>query len=248
MKTNLIFGATSAIAQKVAQKLAQRNERLLLIGRNEEKLQVIADDLTARGANQVDFALIDLAEVDQIPQQIEAFLQFKKIEHIDRVLIAHGTLPDQADIADSWQKTDQALRENGTSVIAILATLAEKLEQQKSGQIAVISSVAGDRGRQSNYVYGSAKALVTAYCQGLRNRLAKSNVQLLTIKPGFVDTPMTAAIAKGGPLWAKPEQVADDILNGLDKGKNEIYTLWFWRFIMMIIKYIPEPIFKRLSL
>jgi short-subunit dehydrogenase len=114
--------------------------------------------------------------------------------------------------------------------------------------IAVISSVAGDRGRQSNYVYGAAKGMVSLFAQGLRNRLAKSNVDVVTIKPGFVDTPMTAEFDKSGLLWAKPEQIAAGIIKAMQKGKGEVYLPWFWWGIMLIIKHIPEAIFKRLSL
>jgi short-subunit dehydrogenase len=121
------------------------------------------------------------------------------------------------------------------------------MEAQGSGSIAVISSVAGDRGRQSNYVYGAAKGLVTRFLQGLRNRLAKKGVQVLTIKPGFVDTPMTAAFKKGA-LWAQPDDVARGILAAIENGKNEVYLPGFWWLIMAIIRHIPEPIFKKLSL
>jgi short-subunit dehydrogenase len=125
--------------------------------------------------------------------------------------------------------------------------LANLMEAQGSGTIAVISSVAGDRGRQSNYVYGAAKGMVTRFLQGLRNRLAKRGVQVLTIKPGFVDTPMTAAFKKGA-LWAQPDAVARGIVAAVDAGKDEVYLPGFWRLIMAIIRHIPEPIFKRLSL
>ena len=136
---------------------------------------------------------------------------------------------------------------NGLSVIALCTLLGNRFEAQGSGSIAVISSVAGDRGRQSNYVYGAAKGMVTRFLQGLRNRLAKENVQVLTIKPGFVDTPMTAAFKKGA-LWAQPADVARGILAAIDKGKDEVYLPGFWRLIMLVIRHIPEFIFKKLSL
>jgi decaprenylphospho-beta-D-erythro-pentofuranosid-2-ulose 2-reductase len=136
---------------------------------------------------------------------------------------------------------------NGLSVVALLTLVANQLEQQGHGAIAVISSVAGDRGRQSNYVYGSAKAMVSAFLSGLRQRLAKKGVHVITVKPGFVDTPMTAHLPKG-PLWAKPEQVAKDIRRAIDKGQRIVYTPGFWRFIMLIIKHIPEFVFVKLKL
>jgi short-subunit dehydrogenase len=130
----------------------------------------------------------------------------------------------------------------------LLTHLANRFEAQKHGSIAVISSVAGDRGRQSNYVYGTAKGAVTIFLQGLRNRLHKSGVQVLTIKPGFVDTPMTAGIYKKGPLWAAPEAIARSIQSGIEKRRDVIYTPLFWMGIMSIIKAIPEWIFKKLKL
>ena len=143
-----------------------------------------------------------------------------------------------------------ALREiatNGTSVVSLMTLAGEQFAQQKAGTIAVISSVAGDRGRQSNYVYGSAKALVSAFASGQRQRLRKLGVNVMTIKPGFVDTPMTASFKKGA-LWAKPDQVARDILAGVDKGRSVVYTPGFWRFIMLIIKHIPEFVFVKIAL
>ena len=136
---------------------------------------------------------------------------------------------------------------NGTSVVSLMTAAANRFEAQGHGAIAVISSVAGDRGRQSNYVYGSAKALVSAFASGLRQRLAKKGISVTTIKPGFVDTPMTAAFKKG-PLWAKPDQVAKDIVVAIDQGKTVVYTPGFWRLIMLIIKHIPEFIFVKLKL
>jgi short-subunit dehydrogenase len=132
-------------------------------------------------------------------------------------------------------------------VIALATVLANRFEAQRSGSIAVISSVAGDRGRQSNYVYGAAKGAVTLLLQGLRNRLSKSGVQVLTIKPGFVDTPMTAEFKKGA-LWAKPDDIAHGIVSAIDRRRDVVYLPGFWRLIMLIIRHIPEPIFKRMSL
>jgi len=126
--------------------------------------------------------------------------------------------------------------------------IAERMAQKGCGSVVLISSAAGDRGRQSNYFYGTSKAAVTTFAQGLRNHVFKHGVQVLTVKPGFVDTPMTANIAKGGPLWATPEQIADCIETGLQKKKDVIYAPWFWQIIMLVIKNLPEVIFKRLGL
>jgi short-subunit dehydrogenase len=139
------------------------------------------------------------------------------------------------------------LQTNGTSVIALLTLLANRFEAQGHGTLAVIGSVAGDRGRQSNYVYGTAKGMLAIFLQGLRNRLHRRGVNVLTIKPGFVDTPMTAGFEKG-PLWASPEQVASRIIVAIDKGWDVVYAPAFWRLIMLVITTIPERVFKRLSL
>jgi short-subunit dehydrogenase len=166
---------------------------------------------------------------------------------IDIVLIAHGSLPDQKACEQDTQKTLEAINTNAISTISLLTYLANHFERQGRGTIAVISSVAGDRGRQSNYVYGTAKAAVTVFLQGLRNRLYKSGVQVLTIKPGFVDTPMTAAFKKG-LLWASPEEIAKAIYIAIATTKDIIYAPWYWRWILLIIRHIPEILFKRLSL
>ena len=145
---------------------------------------------------------------------------------------------------------DQTLKEintNGLSVIALATLLGEKLAGQGSGSLAVISSVAGDRGRQSNYVYGAAKGMVSLFLQGLRNRVAKQGIQVLTIKPGFVDTPMTAAFSKGA-LWAKPDDIARGIVRAVDRKSDEVYLPGFWWVIMTIIRHIPERRFKKLFL
>jgi short-subunit dehydrogenase len=167
---------------------------------------------------------------------------------LDTVLIAHGTLSNQQACEASVELTLQEISTNGLSAIALLTRIAPRFESRRSGTIAVISSVAGDRGRQSNYVYGSAKALLSAFLSGLRQRLYKSGVAVITIKPGFVDTPMTAALPKGGPLWAKPEQVAAGIVKAIDRSATVVYLPWFWALIMMIIRAVPETIFRRVKL
>ena len=172
----------------------------------------------------------------------------EKLSSIDVLLVTHGTLPDQKQCE---QDSDQALRaiaENGLSVVNILTIAANIFEKQKQGNIAVISSVAGMRGRQSNYVYGSAKAMVSTFLQGLRNRLHKSGVSVTDIKPGFVDTPMTAHIESKGALWASSEQVGEIIVQSISKNKQTVYAPFFWRYIMLIITSVPEFIFKKLSL
>lgn len=246
MKNWIIMGATSAIAEHTARLMAARGYGLMLVGRQADKLEAVAQDLRARGAVKVAVNVMDINTLDQHASLIDASVA--ALGRLDGVLVAHGTLPDQSACEQSVDQFLQEFATNGTSVMALLTLCANHFEAQGAGELAVITSVAGDRGRQSNYVYGSAKGAVTLFLQGLRNRLAAKGVHVLTIKPGFVDTPMTAAFDKSGPLWATPEQIAQGILKALDKRRNVVYLPWFWWAIMMIIRHIPEVIFKRLKL
>jgi decaprenylphospho-beta-D-erythro-pentofuranosid-2-ulose 2-reductase len=241
----LIVGATSAIAEATARVLAARGDALYLVARNHDALAASAADLKVRGATSVGMEALDandLAAHEPMLQRAE-----QNLAGLDTVLIAYGTLSDQPACQNSAELTVQELMTNGVSVAALLTRIALRLEARRSGTIAVISSVAGDRGRQSNYVYGSAKALVTAFLSGLRQRLRKSGVAVITIKPGFVDTPMTAQFRKG-PLWAKPAQVAAGIVRAMDRSSAVVYLPGFWRPIMFIIRAIPERVFQRLKL
>jgi hypothetical protein len=241
----MIIGATSAIAHATARLWASEENALYLVARDPDKLEAIAQDLETRGAGQLETRVMDMLEQQQHQALVEDAVQ--RLGGLDRVLIAHGTLPDQKACEASVDQTRRELEINCLSTISLVTRMASHFESQGTGTIAVITSVAGDRGRQSNYVYGTAKGALSLFLQGLRNRFYRSNVQVLTIKPGFVDTPMTAAFAKG-LLWAQPERVAADIDKAIRKGKDVIYTPFFWRYIMWIIKAIPESLFKRLSL
>lgn len=245
MRKVVIIGATSAIAEATARILAARGDALYLVARNPPRLSAIAADLLVRGSSRVSSEVLDANEVaghEAMLGRAEAFL-----EGYDTVLIAHGTLSDQKACEASVDLTLREINTNGLSVVALLTRVADRFAQQRAGTIAVISSVAGDRGRGSNYVYGSAKALVTAFLSGLRHRLAKAGVNVVTIKPGLVDTPMTASFPKG-PLWARPEAVAQGIVKAIDRRSNTVYLPGFWRLIMLIIRSIPERVFLRTSL
>ncbi|MFT0772866.1 SDR family oxidoreductase [Psychrobacter aquimaris] len=244
----VIFGATSAIAEHTARQLVQNGASVYCIGRNTNKLNRIIADLKVRSVNNqvVDGINADLADTAQHPILIEQAI--KSLGGLDAVLIAYGTLPDQRACEADAELTQKEIQINALSVINLLTLLANYFETQGKGVIATISSVAGDRGRQSNYVYGAAKGMVSLFLQGLRNRLMAKGVSVVTIKPGFVDSPMTADFDKSGPLWVKPEVIATGIIKAMQKGKNEVYLPWFWWGIMQIIKHIPEAIFKRLSL
>lgn len=241
----LIVGATSTIAQATAKHFAAAGDKLFLTGRSDEKLQVIADDLRVRGAEQVHTYVLDVNHFTSHAELLRDALS--ALGELDVVLIAHGTLPDQEACENDLEKTLHELSTNALSTIALLTPVARQFEEQGSGTIAVISSVAGDRGRQSNYVYGTAKAAVSTFLSGLRNRLYDAGVNVVTIKPGFVDTPMTAHLPKNA-LFASPEYVGKQIYDAIVAGKDVVYIPWFWRFIMLVIKLIPEPIFKRLNL
>ena len=245
MKRILIIGATSSIATAVARLCAQDGSALCLLGRDADKLTALATDLSVRGASEVSTFCFNASDIKQHSQTLEnAQAQFG---HFDYALIAHGNLSDQKDCERSFEQTHTELTTNLLSPIALLTWLGNYFEERKSGTIAVITSVAGDRGRQSNYIYGTAKGALSRYLQGLRNRLAPSGVAVVDIKPGFVDTPMTQHLKKGA-LFASPEKIAVGIKKAIERGTSEIYLPRFWWMIMSIIKTIPECIFKRLQL
>ena len=244
-KNILIIGATSAIASAVARIYAKQNTNIYLVARNKDVLNDIKNDLTVFGAKKVFTAVCDLADTAKHKKLITDVK--KELKNIDVALIAHGTLPNQSECETDFTKAYEAININGLSAISLMGELANTMENQKSGTIAVISSVAGDRGRMSNYIYGTAKAMVSTYAQGLRNRLQHKGINVLTVKPGFVDTPMTAHLPKNG-LYAKPEKVASEIVNAINAKKDILYTPFIWWGIMTIMKNIPERIFKRLKL
>src|SRR5882724_162231 len=241
----LILGATSAIAYETAKCFAKDGADLFLVGRNPDRLYTLAVDLKARGAARVETQVLDLADLACHQELMEQVLSM--LGGLDMLLIAHGTLGDQRQCELSVVETLKELNNNALSVISLLTIAANYFEKRHRGCIAVISSVAGDRGRKSNYVYGTAKGALNVFLQGLRNRLSSSGVTVLTIKPGFVDTPMVAH-RKKSLLFAKPEPVGQGIYHAMLKKKDIVYLPWFWRPIMLVVTSIPEAVFKRLSL
>ena len=233
------------MAKEVAKLYAIEKANLYLVARDTSRLNTIKQDLMVRGANTVHTALFDANHFDSHQGLIEQ--AFEALGRIDVLLVAHGSLPNQELCQNDSMKAIEELNTNGVSVISLLTHAATKMEQQKSGNITVITSVAGDRGRQSNYIYGAAKGLVSTFLQGLAQRLSKSGVHVLDIKPGFVDTPMTAELDKGA-LWAKPEKVAQIIKKRISKKSNFSYTPGFWFVIMTIIKLVPRVIFNKVKL
>jgi short-subunit dehydrogenase len=244
VKRILVAGATSAIAEAAARRFAEDGDALALAGRNVVQLDQIADDLRARGAARVETLPIDFSQIERCFEVVESARQ--RLDGLDVVLIAHGVLPDQA---HSERDPELALHEfalNASSVIALSLPAAQWLEAQGSGCLAVITSIAGVRGRRSNYLYGSAKAAISAFLEGLRGRLAAAGVDVVDIRPGFVDTPMTAHLDKN-PLFASADAVGARIHRAVCRGEDVVYTPWYWRWIALVLQCIPRPIFKRLN-
>jgi decaprenylphospho-beta-D-erythro-pentofuranosid-2-ulose 2-reductase len=241
----LIVGATSAIAGETAKEYAKDGGRLFLTGRDAARLGSVRDDLLVRGAAQVETGEMDVARIPSHRPVIDSAIA--ALGGLDVALIAHGTLPDQTLCQGDVSETIDAMQVNFTATVALLTLLANYFEAQRNGCIAVITSVAGDRGRQSNYVYGAAKGGVDRFLEGLRNRLFRSGVAVVTIKPGLVETPMTAGMKKG-LLFASARRVGRGVHRAIERRRSVVYIPWFWRPIMAVIKCLPEGIFNRLKL
>lgn len=245
MRKVLIFGATSSIAMETAKLFAADADAFFLVARDENKLNSVKNDLMVHGASKIDYEVADLNDFENHGKIIERANQF--LEGFDTVLIAHGTLSDQQGCEKDYNLAEKEIRTNFLNIVSLLTIIANEFEKKKNGCIAVISSVAGDRGRQSNYIYGTAKGAVSIFLQGLRNRLYSSGVSVITIKPGFVDTPMTTSYKKG-LLFVNPDVIAKGIYNAIKRKKDVVYLPSFWWLIALVIKTIPEFMFKRLKL
>jgi decaprenylphospho-beta-D-erythro-pentofuranosid-2-ulose 2-reductase len=245
MKRIIILGATSGIALEVQRQLAGQGCELLLVARSERRLMEVQADLLVRGASRV---LLYAADLSCIAQHQGAFgFASRMFADFDTVLLAYGSMHDQKVAATSIEVLLEELQVNFVSAAAILTLFAADLERRRSGCIAAISSVAGDRGRRPNYVYGSAKGGLTVFLQGLRSRLYPAGVRVITIKPGQVRTAMTDHIPNSRH-FADPRRVARDIVRALEGSSSDIlYTPRIWRYIMIVVRLIPERIFKRLS-
>jgi short-subunit dehydrogenase len=239
----LVAGATSKIAQETAKVLAARGDRLFLVARDAGRLGVVADDLSVRAGMRVPGVALDLNDAtrhDEILDRAAA-----ELGGLDTLLVAHGVLDPAAH--DDPDRAELVLRTNLLGPVSLLTRTARRFEAQGTGLIVGISSVSGDRGRGSNYVYGASKGGLSLFLQGLRNRLHRKGVRVLTVKPGFVDTPMTAGLPKS-MLFASPERVGRAIVRAMDSRRDVVYVPWFWRPILAGIRAIPEPVFKRLGL
>ncbi len=244
-KKILVLGATSGIAEATCRIWATEGASLFLVARNAEKLAAVAADMKTRGAAFVDSAVVDLDDTDQHPALLSHAIN--SLGGMDVAYLAHGILGNQAEAEQSFATAAQILHTNLTAPVSLLTWLANFCVQRHSGTLAVISSVAGDRGRKSNYVYGASKAGLSAFLGGLRNRVDREGVTVLTIKPGPTKTGMTAGM-KGSEKFADVNVVAKTIAGAIEKGVDTLYVPFQWQQIMFIIRNIPERIFKKLNL
>lgn len=242
----LVLGANSLIAHAAASHFAEAGHEIIFAGRKQDEPEKYANDFSIRYKINCRAEYIDALDYPSHKKFIEDLLA--KTPELDYVLIVFGYLGTQDKAQIDFNEAHRIIDTNYTGVVSVCELLAAEFETRKKGNIAVISSVAGDRGRQSNYMYGSAKAGLTAYLSGLRSRLAKSGVNVLTIKPGFVNTPMTYGMPMPKIIVASPEKVGKYIYKGMVKRKSVVYTPFYWRWIMFIIRSIPEFIFKKLKL
>lgn len=241
----LILGATSSIARAIAHNIARQGAKLHLAARNAFEVERVARDLTVRYQVPVTWSVFEGGDYNAHPEVVQTAID--RLGRLDGAIVSLGELGDQQQAQNDFESAERIIHSNYTGVVSLLTPIANYLEKQGKGFIIGVSSVAGDRGRQSNYIYGSAKGALTLFLQGLRSRLAKSGVRVLTVKPGFVDTKMTFG-KPGMFLVASPEQVAGSIVSALDKRQDIAYVPGFWFWIMLIIRSIPETLFKQLKL
>ena len=239
----LIIGAKSDIAKELARVYAKNGYNLYLGARNVEELEEVATDIRVRSSVEVALKEFDITAFET-HAEFYATLGEKPLG----VIVVSGYMTAQHIAQKEWSESLNTINVNYTGAVSLLNIVADDFEKEKRGFIVGVSSVAGDRGRKANYIYGSAKAAFTTYLSGLRNRLFESGVEVLTVKPGFVATKMTEDLDLPEKLTAQPSEVAEDIFNAQQKGKNILYTKWIWRYIMLIIKHIPEFMFKKMSI
>lgn len=246
-KKVVVIGATSAIAEKCTRIWAENGKsQFVLVGRDKLKLQSVAQHLVViYGDVKAEIIALDFNSPQQIASMVERLYEEGVV---DTVLIAHGFLPSQEKCQDDLNYCNEALKINGLSPILFLEAFVKKMEKINHGHIGIIGSVAGDRGRKSNYVYGAAKGLIETYVQGLQHRLAIKNVKITLIKPGPTNTPMTAGLGLNGNRLASVDLVSKNIVNAINKGLPLIYTPKIWQFIMLIISKLPRFIFNKINI
>ncbi|HEY4032017.1 MAG TPA: SDR family NAD(P)-dependent oxidoreductase [Caulobacteraceae bacterium] len=240
----IVLGALSAVAEQTARLYAAEGAELMLVGRDRARLDAVAADLKVRGAVRAEVETMDLA-AEAGEARFQGLIQ--ALGGVDHVILAYGVLGG-AEVEADLGAARALLDVDFTSAAIWALAAANQLERQKGGALVAIGSVAGDRGRQSNYVYGAAKAGLAVLMQGLAHRLSRSGARAVVVKPGFIDTPMTAHIAKGGPLWARPEAIAAIVRRAADKGGPIVYAPGFWRLILLIIRTVPSPVMHKTQL
>jgi short-subunit dehydrogenase len=221
------------------------NTHFMLVARNPNRLTAVAQDLLTRGALAAETWVMDLDNTSAHPEMLAAAAE--RLGRIDLALIAYGVLGDQRAAEADFEIAAAILHTNFTSTVSLLTWLGNYFQAQRGGTLAVISSVAGDRGRKSNYVYGASKGALNIFLEGLRNRIDRDGVQVLTIKPGFVATPMTAHVPQNA-LFASPDQVAHGILRAIERRRDVVYVPWFWAGIMLLVRAIPGFRFKKMNM
>ena len=241
----LVLGATSSIAIATLRLLVAPSRRFMLVARSGDRLTAVAQDLRARGAASVDFWVMNLDDTTAHAEMLGVAAE--RLGSIDLALIAHGVLGDQQAAESDFETAAGILHTNFMSTVSLLTWLGNYFQAQRSGTLAVISSVAGDRGRKSNYVYGASKGALNIFLEGLRNRIDRDGVQVLTIKPGFVATPMTAHVEQNF-LFASPQQVARGILRAVEQRRDVVYVPGFWALIMFLVRAIPGFQFKKMNM
>jgi short-subunit dehydrogenase len=239
----LILGAKSDIAKAIAREYAKHGYDLYLAARNSNELTSFANDINVRTKRTVKLLELDILNYSKHQGFYENITE-KPLG----VISAIGYLGNQEVAENNFNEAKKIIDTNYTAIVSLLNIIANDFESRRSGFIVGISSVAGDRGRKSNYYYGSAKAALSTYLSGMRNRLHEAQVNVLTVKPGFVSTKMTENMDLPEKLTAQPETVASDIFRAQQKGKSIIYTIWIWRWIMLVIRNIPEFQFKKMSI
>ena len=244
-KKILVLGATSGIAEATCRVWASQGASLFLVGRNPEKLAAVAADLRTRGASFVDTQVADLDDDAKHPELLAHAIN--SLTGMDIAFLAHGILGDQPRAEQDFREAAHILLTNFLSPVSLLTWLANYCVQRRSGTLAVLSSVAGDRGRKSNYLYGSSKAGLSAFLGGLRNRVDREGVTVVNIRPGPVKTAMTAGM-KGSHKFADGDKVARTIAKAIDAKTDNLYVPFQWAPIMFVIRHIPERVFKKLNL
>jgi decaprenylphospho-beta-D-erythro-pentofuranosid-2-ulose 2-reductase len=242
-----IFGATSRIAVEAARLWLASGVHLVVVARNAERLRMLSDDLSIRagGLAQVDAVTADLAELDALPALWRSLAE--RFPDLDGVLIAHGSVPDQARCEAEPDTMLEAIRVNALSAMSLLTVIANDFEARRRGVIGVLGSVAGDRGRRENYVYGAAKGMLAAFLEGMRSRLQASGVTVITLKTGPMCKPTAEDHDHHGLPWTRPERMARGIVRAFERRSDVVYLPWFWRPVRWAMHMIPEPLLKRLS-